>query len=116
MKSNPSREDDPLLRALLQEWKPDASLPPRFQEQVWRRIEDDQIEGSPVAALTRCLGSWMVARFLHASVATAYVAGWLVIGAGAGYFRAQKESSRINNQLSGLYVRAVDPFHPGPIQ
>jgi hypothetical protein len=47
--NQPKHEDEP-LRALLKEWKAKPSLPPRFQEQVWRRIE--QAEAEPMISVT----------------------------------------------------------------
>ncbi len=36
MNTNQPRHEDEPLRALLKEWKAKPSLPPSFQEQVWR--------------------------------------------------------------------------------
>ena len=38
---NPIPSDEQ-LRQNLQQWKVKATLPPRFQEGVWRRIEHDE--------------------------------------------------------------------------
>ena len=40
MTQNPAESDDARLRTLLRESRGAPVLPPRFQENVWRRIED----------------------------------------------------------------------------
>jgi hypothetical protein len=37
-------QSDESLRQVLHPWKVDAHLPPRFQEQVWRRIERSEAQ------------------------------------------------------------------------
>ncbi len=72
---NPS---DTKFREVLRAARPSPLLPPRFQENVWRRIENAE---SPVKS-----GSWLDAlaalvlrpRFAYATVATLMVAGVLL--------------------------------------
>src|SRR6266516_2974036 len=47
MKTNEPGNHDEALRKVLKEWRTDASLPPRFQEGVWRRIERAQAPAAP---------------------------------------------------------------------
>src|SRR5579859_4796409 len=69
---------DPKLSALLRESRHSPALPPRFQENVWRRIEDAE---APVKS-----GSWLDAfaalvlrpRFAFATVTTLVLAGVLL--------------------------------------
>ena len=72
---NPS---DTKLREVLRAARPSPSLPPRFQENVWRRIEEAE---APAPS-----GSWLDAlsalvlrpRFAYATVATLMLAGVLL--------------------------------------
>jgi len=69
---------DTRFREVLRAARPSPSLPPRFQENVWRRIEDAE---APVKS-----GSWIDAlialvlrpRFAYATVATLMLAGVLL--------------------------------------
>ena len=54
MKNNEPGNHDDALRNVLKEWRTDASLPPRFQEAVWRRIE--QAERTPATTATFGVG------------------------------------------------------------
>ena len=49
MKHDDSAKDpDEPLDAVLRGWKVDSALPPRFQEQVWRRIARAEADGKDV--------------------------------------------------------------------
>src|ERR1035441_71626 len=69
---------DTKLREVLRAARPSPSLPPHFQENVWRRIEE--AEAPPKS------GSWLDAfaalvlrpRFAYATVATLVLAGGLL--------------------------------------
>ncbi len=72
---NPS---DTKFHEVLRAARPSPSLPPRFQENVWRRIEETEV---PLKS-----GSWLDAlaalvlrpRFAYATVATLVLAGVLL--------------------------------------
>jgi hypothetical protein len=69
---------DTKFREVLRAARPSPSLPPRFQENVWRRIEEAE---APATS-----GSWLDAlatlvlrpRFAYATVATLVLAGVLL--------------------------------------
>ena len=92
---------DTKFREVLRAARTSPSLPPRFQENVWRRIEDAE---APVKS-----GSWLDAfaalilrpRFAYATVATLVLAGVLL----GTYQGAQ--TARQNEQ--GRYVALVAP-------
>ena len=72
MKPNHASENDEPLHELLAQWKVAESLPPRFQEQVWKRIEQAETQKSQtsLAAVVR----WIEAVFRRPALASAYVA------------------------------------------
>lgn len=80
MNSNNPNPDDPKLTSLLREFRVAPSLPPRFQEQVWRRIADGEADnnaGSPgwlEAAITFLLRP----RLAVATLAALVIAGALI--------------------------------------
>lgn len=114
MKTDNSNENDVPLRALLQEWKPEASLPPRFQEQVWRRIERAETAPVPSVSLATVFANWLTNLLPRPALATAYVAVLLVIGASAGWSQARQETARVSGELSARYAQTVDPYQTTP--
>jgi hypothetical protein len=114
MKTNNSNENDASLRALLQEWKPEASLPPRFQEQVWRRIERAETAPAPAISLAAMFANWIATVLPRPALATAYVTVLLVIGASVGWSQARQESARVAGELSARYAQTVDPYQGVP--
>ena len=96
--------NDPKLSALLRESRLSPSLPPRFQENVWRRIEDAE---APVKS-----GSWLDAfaalvlrpRFAFATVSALVLAGVLL----GTYQGAQ--TTRQNEQARYLALVAPNPL------
>jgi hypothetical protein len=93
--------DDEKLSALLRQGRVSPPLPPRFQESVWRRIEN---AAAPVEA-----GSWLDAlaalvlrpRFAYAAAAALILAGAL-LGARQGA-QAAKQAAQAR------YVALVAP-------
>lgn len=108
MKLNQRPEDDKQLSKLLQEWRPIASLPPRFQEKVWRRIEISNAQ----ARLTfwHVASHWMEAAFGRPALAVSYVAVLLVFGLSAGYLQSRNASSRTLTEMRTAYVQSIDPY------
>ncbi len=92
---------DTKFREVLRAARPSPSLPPRFQENVWRRIEEAE---APVKS-----GSWLDAfvalvlrpRFAYATVATLMVAGVLLGSYQGAQTVKQTEQAR--------YLAAVAP-------
>ena len=102
-----SSQDDRVLSRVLQEWKVASPLPPRFQESVWRRIEQKAPAQEP-AWLE--FFSWLRAALSRPALATSYVVLLLVIGSAAGYLRAQAANARADHELSVRYVQMIDPY------
>ncbi len=110
MKNNDSGNDEK-LGTLLKEWRADASLPTRFQEAVWRRIERADVRSTPaVSAVWDIVSRWIGSMLPRPALATAYVTVLLAIGITAGWAQARHETSRVSDQLSMRYIQSVDPY------
>lgn len=114
MKTDNSNENYVPLRALLKEWKQEASLPPRFQEQVWRRIEHSEVTPVPTVSLATVFANWLTNLLPRPALAAAYVAVLLVVGASVGWSQARQETARVSGELSARYAQAVDPYRTPP--
>ena len=89
--------DDARLHTLLREAWPAPPLPARFQESVWRRVENAETAGirtpSPFAWLERWVERLLQPRFALASLVLFLVAGGLmgvITSAGAVKQQAQE--------------------------
>jgi hypothetical protein len=103
---DPNDPDGP-LHGVLQEWRVTDSLPPRFQERVWQRIERGETHKSSPAwvLLYRILED-----FRRPALASSYIAFLLLLGVGAGYWHARIDSERASHELGTRYVRMMDPY------
>lgn len=100
--------NDARLGPLLREWKVDAALPLRFDEQVWRRIE--RAEAPRAFTPWDVFRSWMEAALSRPAFATAYVAVLLVTGLLAGNWQAQRANEYGQSRARAHYVQSVDPY------
>jgi len=114
MKTNMPNENDAPLRTLLREWEPQASLPPRFQEQVWRRIERAELPPAPSVSLATVFANWIANMLPKPALATTYMVVLLAVGAGVGWSQARQETARVTGDLSARYAQAVDPYQAAP--
>jgi hypothetical protein len=77
MKTTTSNPGDDALSQVLREARPAPGLPPRFQENVWRRIE--QAESPATAGWIEALAALVLKpRFAVAAVCTLVLAGALL--------------------------------------
>jgi hypothetical protein len=106
MKPDQKPERDEQLSKLLREWQPATSLPPRFQEAVWRRIERTEAKLSFWHIITH----WIETSFRRPALAVSYVALLLFVGLSAGYWQARNASTRTLAQMRTAYVQSVDPY------
>ena len=98
--------DDLKLRSLLRETRVTPPLPPRFQENVWRRIEG--AEAGRAGALT-----WLdvfVARLLRPRFALAMVVVLVLAGTWLGV-RDGSQAARQQAQARYLATVAPDTLH-----
>jgi hypothetical protein len=108
MTPNQNPDSDERLRKVLREWVVDAPLPPRFQEQVWKRIA--RAEAPSESFFWTGLARLVEVVLPRPKVAFSYVAALLVLGVTAGSVTAQIKSSQLDATLKARYVQAVDPF------
>jgi hypothetical protein len=108
MKSKRPTDDSEPVRKLMQEWKVTALLPPRFNEGVWRRIE--QAEVKTKSSIGSVITGWLAALLPRPAVAVSYVTVLLALGIGAGYWQARTHAARLDHELGSRYVQSVDPY------
>ncbi|HWD18303.1 MAG TPA: hypothetical protein VHB20_03415 [Verrucomicrobiae bacterium] len=101
--------DDKVLHKELARWKAGPPLPPRFQENVWRRIE--QAEAARPGPWWR---GWLEEVFARRAVALSYMTILLALGLGAGYWHGRAEQRLTQAQLAERYVRTVAPYQEMP--
>lgn len=104
MNSHDPLPEDPQLRSLLRGAHPAPSLPPRFQEGVWQRVERSQREAKMPSPFPRTtwLQQWFRPSYAAAVVAVAMLSGtWMGL-------RHAEARSRIAERAR--YVASVDPF------
>jgi hypothetical protein len=92
------------FEALLRESRPSPPLPPRFQENVWRRIESADARNVPAGA-----GNWLdaiAAWILRPRLAFAVVTVVVLAGMGLGW-REGEQFARHDAQAR--YLAAVAP-------
>ncbi len=102
---NFSEENDPVSSAL-GEWKVTASLPPRFNEEVWRRIESAEQRTTVWDAIS----SWLGGIFAKPAMAVAYMSVLTLLGLALGFTQAEKKTTELQAQLSSRYVQSIDPY------
>jgi hypothetical protein len=106
-------QDEPLHDAL-KDWRCEASLPPRFQEQVWRRIELADARPTGAKAFREALSAWLPNLAPRPALSVTCAVALLVVGAMAGWVEARLQSARINDALRLRYVQQVDPYQTNP--
>jgi hypothetical protein len=107
MNTDSERPDD-FVRQRLQEWRIESPVPPRFQEQVWRRIE--QQESVAAQGFWHGLPTMLAALFARRSWAAGYVAVALIAGTSVGYWQAQEQAGSLSAHLGHQYIQSVDPY------
>jgi hypothetical protein len=104
MKEQNFKPEEDQLGALLRESRPTPSLPPRFQENVWRRIESADARNVPVGN-----GNWLDAVtvwMLRPRLAFALAAVLVLTGLGLGWNKGE-QLTRYDAQAR--YLTAVAP-------
>jgi hypothetical protein len=100
------QENDKPLSDLLGQWKLAESLPPRFQESVWRRIAQAKTKVS----LWEIFAARLETLFRHPALATSFVGLLLFIGLTTGHWQAHDKMEQAQAHWSTLYVQSVDPY------
>ena len=94
---------------VLRRWTVNTPLPPRFQEQVWRRIQG--AETRRASALWGPIQRWLESVLPRPKMALTYVTTLMVFGMAAGSVTAQIRTSRVEASLGARYLQAVDPYY-----
>jgi len=102
----PDPTPDAELRTLLRSAHPPQDLPPRFQEDVWRRLERDERPRPVSGWMASLLG--ILSRPAYASLGLALV---MIVGVGQG-LRDSKASSLRTAQAR--YHASVNPLRQLP--
>jgi hypothetical protein len=108
----PESENPEPLRRVLRQWQVTEPLPPRFQEGVWRKIEQAEASAAPAATTTlwTLFRTWLTTMLPRPVVAVAYLSVLLVVGMAAGYRQARQATAHLDNELGSRYVQSVDPY------
>ena len=93
--------DDANLQALLRANRPAPALPPRFQQNVWRRIEETEPPAKSASWLDALAALILRPRLAFASIAVLMLAG-ILFGANAGTQTARQDAQ-------ARYMAAVAP-------
>lgn len=83
--------DDVKLSELLRQARSSPSLPPRFQENVWRRIEHAEAPAKANSWLDALAALVLRPRFAYATVATLMLAG-ILLGTHQGAQAAKQDA------------------------
>jgi len=107
MKTNSSNDEEKLSR-LLKEWRTDVSVPPRFQESVWQRVE--RAQSSVKSSVWTAIAHWIGHVLPRPALAVSYIAVVLTIGLTVGWAQARQTTSRVKSDLGERYVQSLDPY------
>jgi hypothetical protein len=107
MKPN-DMEQDARLTSLLQEWQVTDTLPPRFQESVWRKIARN--EAPARGGIWQALRRWFDAPIPRPAVAFAYVLVLTGVGLATGYWQGHETIERVDTTLGQRYLSSVNPY------
>ena len=104
--AGPDNQDEQ-LRKVLREWRSEVSLPPRFQEQVWKRIESAPT--STATSVWATLAHWVGSVLPRPALAGSYILVLLTLGVTAGWAEARQERGRVRVELGQRYVQMLNP-------
>ena len=102
MKPENDLPNDEKLSALLHGARPTPSLPPRFQEGVWRRIEESEIPTPACIGPLEALISWALRPRFAVAAAVVLVASGSIVGARQGQQAAHQDAQT-------RYITSVAP-------
>ena len=97
-------KDDLQLQTLLRKNRPAPALPPRFPQNVWRRIEDAEAPAKPASWLDALAALILRPRFAFATATVLLLAG-VFMGAMDGAQRARHEAQM--NYLASVAPHSI---------
>ena len=104
MKENNQLPEDPQLSTLLRQGRVSPGLPPRFQQNVWRRIEDAEAPVKSESWLDALANVILRPRFAAAAAAVMLLAG-ILTGTMEGRQVARRDAQM--NYLASVAPQAV---------
>ncbi len=109
----PNQNRDP-LDDLLKSWKVEATLPARFQDEVWRRIARAEERSASLSISTWLLGlTARLASVLRRPIGAAiYLSTFLVVGSLTGVWRSDRTADQTEMAWRAAYLQAVVPAAP----
>ncbi len=107
MKPESISPEDSQLRNTLREWQVASPLPPRFEEDVWRRIE--RTAPVPVDAWA-AIRMWVTRALARPSFAVSYATILVLAGLLGGLWQGRAAASHEDQLLRTRYVQMVDPY------
>ena len=112
MKAKNPRNGDESLDMLLKDWAVTAGVPPRFEEQVWRRIVRRRDEQPAPFLLWALVVGWISHQLPRPALAAAYVLVLFALGGTLGWTQGRQEADRLSDSLGMRYAEQVDPYQP----
>ncbi|HEY5043244.1 MAG TPA: hypothetical protein VIK53_14725 [Verrucomicrobiae bacterium] len=91
MNKNDIHPDDPQISALLREARVSPALPPRFQQNVWRRIENAEAPARSASWLD-ALAAWVLRPRLAFATAAVLLFAGILLGVREGSQSARHEA------------------------
>ena len=102
-----NQDSDAQLHEVLRAWKIADQLPPRFGQEVWRRIA---LEESVRVGFWLRTVRWFDDAVRRPSLAVSYVTVLLLVGLVAGYWHARQDTNQTVERLGARYVQMMDPY------
>ncbi len=111
MKPEHPSDDDKRLHELLQDWRVEAPLPPRFQEGVWRKIAraDAAAPSGWRRGWDELIAGW-TALLRRPVGAVAYLSALLLVGTVLGYWQSDRFGDQKEMAWRAAYVQSVYPY------
>jgi hypothetical protein len=109
MQPKPHNDRASELSEVLGEWRVEATLPPRFQEGVWRQIARTQVvQHAPGGWWTTLLLRWE--KLVHRPVGVAAcLTFFTALGIGFGLWHAQAYAKHTQSAWQNAYFQSVSP-------
>jgi hypothetical protein len=102
MKPENPNPDDARLNALLRESRATPSLPPRFRENVWRRIEESEIPAPTKITWLDALAAWALRPRFALALAVVLICAGSLAGVHQG-------SQAAHQDAQSRYLASVAP-------
>ena len=102
MKPENPNPEEARLSALLREGRAAPSLPPRFREGVWRRIEEGEAPATAQVGWLEALAAWALRPRMALAAAVVLICAGSIFGAVAG-------TQANHHEAQSRYVATVAP-------